>query len=257
MNATTKTILAGLVALFVFSAYSAAADAKKAAKEAVPAPAQEEAKPAEQAKPADAGGPAVDAVKAEIKERSKTSGSLDIFDSKTEKVRTLDMMSLSDAGSGKVTGEFRDTKTGDVVTVETMVTDGKVGDFTIVKAEPPKPVQQAKKDYTDQEIQDFMKEYIDTQSAGTGVYLLFDEKKKDMRKLEFVKLQEKVRRFGIIGISTAEFKEKDTGNTLLVDLNVENKKNGLEMTGVRIKSEVKGQGSATAAADKPNETATK
>jgi hypothetical protein len=233
-----RTLIIGIVVLVCCTGLSQAADE---AKPAAPAASGAEAQ--------NAGGPLADAVKAEIKNKSKTSGTLDVFDNKTQKVRTLDLIGLKETGKDTVTGDFRDTKTGDVVTAEVKVTNGKVGDFNIVKAEPPKPVQQAKKDYTDKELQDFMKEYIDTQAAGTGVFQLFDEKTKKMRQLQFVKLQEKVRRYGIIGISTAEFKEKDTGNTVLADINVENKKEGLEVTAVRIKNEVKnGGGSASAMA---------
>jgi len=268
---TLKTLTTGLIAMFVLSGLACAAENTNAAQEPAQALANEESKPANavkesaqapseaEAKPDDAknsGGPLVDAVKAEIKNKSKTSGTLDIYDNNTKKVRTLDVIGLKETAKDTVTGEFRDTKTGDVVTVEVKVADNKVGDFNITKAEPPKPVQQAKKDYTDQEIQDFMKEYITTQAAGTGVFLLFDEKIKKMRNLEFVKLQEKVRRYGIIAITTAEFKEKDTGDTILADVNVENKKEGLEVTAVRIKNIVKAGGAASAAASSAPVSAT-
>jgi hypothetical protein len=250
---TMKTFMTGCIGLFLFCGIAAAAENTNAVSEPAQALANQEAKPAdsakEEAKPADAkeaGGPLVDAVKAEIKNKSKTSGTLDIFDNKTQKVRTLDVIGLKETAKDTVTGDFRDTKTGDVVTVEVKVADNKVGDFNITKAEPPKPVQTAKKDYTDQELQDFMKEYISTQAAGTGTFQLFDEKTQKMRKMEFIKLQEKVRRYGIIGISTAEFKEKDTGDTILADMNVENKKEGLEVTAVRIKSIIKAGGSVPA-----------
>jgi hypothetical protein len=216
------------------------------AKDSAATPAAQETKTEAPSK--DSGGPLVDAVKAEIKNKSKTSGTLDIYDDKTQKVRTLDTIGLKQSGNDTVTGDFRDTKSGDVVTVEVKVTDNKVGDFKITNAQPPKPVKEAKKDYTDQELQDFMKDYISTQAAGTGTFQLYDEKSKKMRNLQFVKLQEKVRRYGIIGISTAEFKEKDTGNTVLADVNVENGKEGLNVTAVRIKNEVNGMGSGSAAA---------
>jgi hypothetical protein len=272
MNAI-RTFIIGLIVLFAYTGTSIAAEEAKAAADQAKAPADQAQAPADQAKapaeakaPADqaqapaasgnaddknAGGPLVDAVKAEIKNKSKATGTLDVFDNKTQKVRTLDVIGLKETAKDTVTGDFRDTKTGDVVTVEVKVADGKVGDFNILKAEPPKAAQQAKKDYTDKELQDFMKDYIDTQAAGTGVFQLFDEKTKKMRQLQFVKLQEKVRRYGIIGISTAEFKEKDTGNTILADINVENKKEGLEVTAVRIKNEVKNGGGSPSAMTTP------
>jgi len=253
---TVKTLMVGLVALFVFvfAGHAMAEETTNTAKD--PAAANTEAMPADEAAapavmPKDTPGtPAVEAVKAQIKEQSKASGTLDLFDDKLQKVRTLDMMDLKQDGD-KVTGHFRDTKSGDVVSVEVPFKDNKAGDFVITGAEAPQPVKTAKKDYTDQEVQDFMKDYLTTQAQGTGSFDLFDEKNQKMRHLEFVKLQEKVRRYGIIAISTAEFKDKDTGDTILADVNTENK-DGLNVTAVRIKNVIKGQAASDAAAPSPS-----
>ena len=208
-------------------------------------PAAMEEKPASVGTP---NGPVLDAVKAEIKNRSKTSGTLDIYDAKIDKVRTLDLMNLKetvaqDGDNQTATGDFRDTKSGDVVTIEIKITgmEGayQVGDFNITGAQAPQAVKAEKKDYTDEEIQNFMKEYITTQSQGTGTFDLYDEKLQKMRNLEFGKLQEKLRRYGIIAIATAEFKDKTSGDGVLADINVENQNTGLSVTAVRIKNVTK------------------
>jgi hypothetical protein len=248
MKAVRLSLIVLMLMCFTNQVWAARKDhAKDSGKQAAQALANEEMKPADSksetapASKADASTPNVEAVKSEIQNRKMTSGTLDIYDSKTDKVRTLDLMDLKEEGD-KVTGHFRDTKTGDVVSVQVKVTDGKVGDFEITGSEPAQALQEVKKDYSDQELKDFMKDYITTQSAGTGVFQLFDEKTQKMRQLEFVKLQDKVRRYGIIGITTAEFKEKDTGNTILTDVNVENGKEGLNVTAVRIKNVIKAGG---------------
>ncbi|GEM_PF-2133560 len=196
---------------------------------------------------AESQGKILEAVKAVIKGRSKSTGSMDIYDSKIEKVRNLDLMNLQptvakDGDDQVVTGDFRDTKSGDVVTLEIKVggVEGayEIKDTAITNAQAPQAVKEEKKDYTDEEIQNFMKDYITIQAQTTGTFDLFDEKLGKMRNLEFVKLDEKVRRYGVIGISTAEFKDKNSGDTVLVDVNTENK-NGLSVTAMRIKSTAK------------------
>lgn len=195
----------------------------------------------------DSQGNILEAVKAAIKDRSKTAGTLDIYDSKIEKVRNLDLMNLQptvtkDGDDEVVTGDFRDTKSGDVVTLAIKVAnaDGayKIKDTLITNAQAPQAAKEEKKDFTDGELQDFMKDYITAQAQTTGTFDLYDEKLEKMRNLELVKLDEKVRRYGIVGISTAEFKDKNSGDAVMVDVNTENK-NGLSVTAMRIKSVAK------------------
>ena len=185
----------------------------------------------------------LDAVKAAIKDRSKTTGSLDIYDGKAEKVRNLDLMDLQptigkDGDDQVVIGDFRDMKSGDVVTVEIKVaeTNGAydIKDTVITGAKAPEAAKEEKKDFTDAEIQSFMNEYVSTQAQTTGTFDLYDEKLAKMRNLELVKIDDKVRHYGIIGISTAEFKDKNSGDTVMVDVTTENK-GGLSVTAMRIK----------------------
>ena len=188
----------------------------------------------------------VDAVKADIKERRKASGKLDIFDGKTNKVRTLDLIefkagSKQDGDNEVVQADFRDTTTGDIVTMDIKVKKDNdvygVKEMLITNAVAP-TTKEVKKDYSDDELKSFMKDYIDTQSQATGTFDLYDEKAKKMRNLEFVSLDDKIRRYGIIAIATAEFKDKTTGDTVKVDVNAENK-DGLGITAMRLKGVTK------------------
>lgn len=185
----------------------------------------------------------LEAVKADIKERSKTTGRLDLYDGSINKVRTLDLIdykpeTTQDGDTTVVRGDFRDTSTGDVVSLDIKVVteNGAYGikDMVIASVKAPE-LKEAKSEYTDDEVKAFMQEYIDTQSQATGTFDLYDEKAKKMRNLQFVSLDEKLRRYGIIAIATAEFTDKSTGDVIKVDVNTENK-NGLSVTAMRLKS---------------------
>lgn len=185
----------------------------------------------------------LEAVKADIKQRSKTTGRLDLYDGSINKVRTLDLIdykpeTTQDGDTTVVRGDFRDTSSGDVVSLDIKVVteNGNYGiqDMVIASVKAPE-IKEAKSEYTDDEIKAFMQEYIDTQSQATGTFDLYDEKAKKMRNLQFVSLDEKLRRYGIIAIATAEFTDKNTGDVVKVDVNTESK-NGLSVTAMRLKS---------------------
>lgn len=185
----------------------------------------------------------LEAVKADIKQRSKTTGRLDLYDGSINKVRTLDLIdykpeTTQDGDTTVVRGDFRDTSSGDVVSLDIKVVteNGNYGiqDMVIASVKAPE-IKEAKSEYTEDEIKAFMQEYIDTQSQATGTFDLYDEKAKKMRNLQFVSLDEKLRRYGIIAIATAEFTDKNTGDVVKVDVNTENK-NGLSVTAMRLKS---------------------
>ena len=188
----------------------------------------------------------VDAIKADISERRKASGKLDIFDGTTNKVRTLDLIEFKpdpkqDGDMQLVQADFRDTTSGDIVTMDIKATKDNdvytVKEMTIASVAAP-AVKEVKKEYTEEEVKSFMQEYIDTQSQATGTFDLYDEKAQKMRNLQLVKLGEKLRRYGIIAISTVEFKDKNTGDTVMVDVNTENKE-GLSVSAMRLKSVTK------------------
>jgi hypothetical protein len=188
----------------------------------------------------------MDAIKADITERRKASGKLDIFDGTINKVRTLDLIEFKadpkqDGDMQLVQADFRDTTSGDIVTMDIKVTKDNdvytVKEMTIASVAAP-AVKEIKKEYTEEEVKSFIQEYIDTQSQATGTFDLYDEKTQKMRNLQLVKLGEKLRRYGIIAISTVEFTDKNTGDTVMVDVNTENKE-GLSVTAMRLKSVTK------------------
>lgn len=200
--------------------------------------------------------PAVaDVIKAEVTKRKKASGKLDLYDVQANKVRTLDLINLrpevkKDGDLSVVTGDFRDTSSGDVVALDIKLT-GDAGSYAVkemtIASVTAAPVQEIKAEYTDDEVKTFMKEYVDTQAQATGSFDLYDEKAKNMRSLELVKVDDKLRRYGIIAIATAEFKDKKTGDSVFVDINTENKE-GLSVTAMRLKSVKKAPAPAAPAA---------
>lgn len=200
--------------------------------------------------------PAVaDVIKAEVTKRKKASGKLDLYDVQANKVRTLDLINLrpevkKDGDLSVVTGDFRDTSSGDVVALDIKLT-GDAGSYAVkemtIASVTAAPVQEVKAEYTDDEVKTFMKEYVDTQAQATGSFDLYDEKSKNMRSLELVKVDDKLRRYGIIAIATAEFKDKKTGDAVFVDINTENKE-GLSVTAMRLKSVKKAPAPAAPAA---------
>lgn len=185
----------------------------------------------------------VDAIKSDISERRKSSGKLDIFDAETNKVRTLDLIEFKsgvkqDEDNEVVQADFRDTSSGDIVTMDIRIKKEDAGytvkEMVIAKVAGPQK-QEVKAEYSDEEVLAFMKDYIDVQSQATGTFDLYDEKTQKMRNLQFGNLDQKIRRYGIIAIATAEFTDINTGDTVTVDVNAENK-NGLAITAMRLKS---------------------
>jgi len=219
-------------------------------KAAAPAATEQAAESKEELDPAVA-----DVIKAEVTKRKKASGKLDLYDVQANKVRTLDLINLrpevkKDGDLSVVTGDFRDTSSGDVVALDIKLT-GDAGSYAVkemtIASVTAAPVQEIKAEYTDDEVKTFMKEYVDTQAQATGSFDLYDEKAKNMRSLELVKVDDKLRRYGIIAIATAEFKDKKTGDTVFVDINTENKE-GLSVTAMRLKSVKKAPAPAAPAA---------
>lgn len=217
---------------------------------AAPAATEQAAESKEELDPAVA-----DVIKAEVTKRKKASGKLDLYDVQANKVRTLDLINLrpevkKDGDLSVVTGDFRDTSSGDVVALDIKLT-GDAGSYAVkemtIASVTAAPVQEIKAEYTDDEVKTFMKEYVDTQAQATGSFDLYDEKAKNMRSLELVKVDDKLRRYGIIAIATAEFKDKKTGDTVFVDINTENKE-GLSVTAMRLKSVKKAPAPAAPAA---------
>ncbi|MCK5213765.1 MAG: hypothetical protein KAR05_00240 [Candidatus Omnitrophica bacterium] len=183
-------------------------------------------------------------IKANLAEKTKFSGTLDLYDAGNDVVRNLRMIGF--LNEVKNVGDlyferinYRDVNSGDVVTVDVTLkeVDGKldVTDYTIFKVERIKKEAVAeKKEFSDEEIHEAMREYIKAQARFTGSFDLFDEKKEGLRHLQFLEFKGAVRRYGILHISTAEFADKDAGEILDIDISAENQEGDLKVTKVKV-----------------------
>ncbi|MCA9409370.1 MAG: hypothetical protein KC733_11825, partial [Candidatus Omnitrophica bacterium] len=183
-----------------------------------------------------------------LKERTKYSGTLDIYDESIDGVRNLKKLSVAqeieknDNLYTKVI-DYRDLNEGVVVTVKIVVEeiDGEyeVKDPEIQTVHQKAMVESeegvAKKEFTDKDIQQAMKDYFDQKMKFTGTFDLFDPEQQKMKKLKLVKLDEQIRKFGVLNISSAEFKDQETGKTVMVDITIENKNGKLNVKNVREK----------------------
>ena len=188
-----------------------------------------------------------DVVKKHLQEKTKGSGTLDLFDEKIDAVRNLRMMESHDAvkkeeGLYVVPIDYRDIKTGAVVDVEVSAVNKDnawtvksidIKNITEIHAGDTAP--DANKEYSDNEIQDVMKKYLLQQAKFTGSIALFDGERKKMRNLELLQMSKEVRRLGAISISSADFKDKDSGEKVVVDVAVENQKGKLSVQSLRIR----------------------
>lgn len=192
---------------------------------------------------ADEAGDLKETVKKALWQRVRVTGTLDLFDAKINAVRHLKMMDFQgdvvqkgDQLSAVI--DYRDIDTGDVVTVNaTLAKKDSAWDVTetVIASVKEAPKVDENKVYSDAELQTFMNEYLQAQVKFTGTLMLFDEDRNKMRKLELVSLDGEVRRLGTLSISRATFKDKDSGETLGVDVTVENKKGKLSVQALRIR----------------------
>ena len=192
------------------------------------------------------------AVDQALNEKVIQSGTLDLYDAKIDQVRNLRKIKRHDEviegdGNYYVLIDFRDINTGDVVTVEAEVNeeDGEflTENFTIkdVQALNSGAASQEDQTYTDEQIQAFMKEYIVKQTEfNDGLLMLYDQDAEKMRNLKLLELNPEVRRLGILNSSSSTFQDADSGETLDIDIAVENKKGKLNIQALRIRNVRKG-----------------
>ena len=192
-----------------------------------------------------------DVVKKYLQEKTKASGTLDLFDDSSKVVRNLRMIETHpEVKKGDnlyaVPIDYRDIKTGAIVNVEIAVESkndvlsAKSAEIKrVTEVDADRGDQAAKKDFADNEIQDVMKKYLAQQAKFTGSVSLFDEDRGKMRNLDLIKLSEEVRRLGTLYISRADFKDKDSGQTLGIDVTVENQKGNLSVQSLRIREVIK------------------
>lgn len=192
---------------------------------------------------ADEAGDLKETVKKALWERVRVTGTLDLFDAKINAVRHLKMMDfhgklVPEGNQLKAVIDYRDIDTGDVVTVNAALVKKDSAwsvTETVIASVKEAPKVDENKVYSDAELQTFMNEYLQAQVKFTGTLMLFDEDRSKMRKLELVGLDGEVRRLGTLSISRANFKDKDSGENLGVDVTVENKKGKLSVQALRIR----------------------
>ena len=187
-----------------------------------------------------------------VKGLSIKSGTLDMYDEKASKVRNLRTMAFPETvtekdGAYVATIKYRDVRSGDIVNVDAVV-DSKatplaVKELKIVGVEKLKDEKKEgapAKEYTDAEVQTFMKTALDQQAKFTGSLMLFDEERNKMRTLQMVSLDSAVKRLGIFYSSRAELKDMESGDLVVVEVSTENKDGELNLQALRIR-EVKRQ----------------
>jgi hypothetical protein len=182
-----------------------------------------------------------------LDEKMKLTGKLDLYDSGLNKVRNLEYTNLREeiAQEGSLylaIIDFRDAETGELVEVKAVVEDkeGVLGfksqEILKVNPNPFLSPDQAAKVYSDEEVKDVMKKYLDQKSVFSGTFDIFDETAQKLRHLKFVNLKEEVRRFGILAIGTAQYEDAETQEKSDLDVTVENVLGVLNVQAVRIKN---------------------
>lgn len=87
---------------------------------------------------------------------------------------------------------------------------------------------------TSEDIRKTIKKYVEDESKDTGAFEIYDAETKQTRRLEFIKVHERVGKTGNYHYSCADFKDKNSGQMLDLDLDVESKNGKLNVVDVRI-----------------------
>lgn len=200
--------------------------------------------------PAGANSDLLEVAKDKLKERTMQSGTLDIYDSDKSQVRNLRLIAIKDIiekdGASLIVADYRDINSGDIVGVEADMVSAEE-DFLIkgVRIKGIHAVNEGAgeedKEYTDDEIQAFMMEYVERQGKFTdGKIMLFDKDNEKMRTLELNEIKKEVRRMGIFYSSSSKFTDVDTNDILDIDISVEKKNRKLKVQALRIRNVRKG-----------------
>ena len=181
-----------------------------------------------------------------LKQKTIQSGTLDLYDENFDKVRNLRVLEKSDEIKEQDAGymvayQYRDINEGDIVYVEFHVkADG--GDFSVQKIHLGKITKlnsgadDEQKEYSDEEIQAFMKDYIEKKTQFTdGKIMLYDEENEKMRNLALKEISPEVRRMGIFYSSGSQFVDADSGEILKIDISTENRDGKLSVQALRIR----------------------
>lgn len=162
-----------------------------------------------------------------LDERSKYTGTVDIYDADIDQVRNLKVMSVEGSAA-----TAKDTQSGDTV-VLAVNPDAK--EITITSVTPYEDIVDVDREFTDEEILAKMKSYFEQRSKMTGKFMQYDEAAGKMLNLEFVELDPALRKFGKLAISTATFNDPDSGKTHKIDITVSKKDGKLFVKSTKIK----------------------
>ncbi len=187
-------------------------------------------------------------IRSYLQEKTKFSGSLDIYDRDTDKVRNLKLINIRrDSLSGEgpeynIGADFRDVNSGDIMDVSIRLVEDAgaltVGEIAIkgvkYKKKEKDPALLNKK-FTDKEVKDYIQDHIAKYSKFGGTYGLFDKDNEVYRQLKLDNLGDQVRNFGVLYINTVEFVDDKTGDRVSVDITLQNKDGELDVKTVRIK----------------------
>jgi hypothetical protein len=183
----------------------------------------------------------------ELLKIKRQSGTLDLYDESSDRVRNLRLIRqqndmIERDGAYYISLDYRDIQEGDQVTVEAELRpadgDYAVAAFTIKDVRVlDRAAQETDRDYTDMEVQDFMRDYLEKQTQfNDGKLMLFDKDAGKMRSLELIMINEEVRRLGIYMSSSSQFNDVDSGEMVEIDISVENKKGRLNVQALRIRN---------------------
>jgi hypothetical protein len=87
--------------------------------------------------------------------------------------------------------------------------------------------------YTEEEVQDFMKDYLAQRAQFTGTFDIFDEKANSMRNLEIGSFKGKLRNFGSLYIATIEATDINTKDVVNLDITAQIKDGSLVVKTVK------------------------
>jgi len=95
--------------------------------------------------------------------------------------------------------------------------------------------QQTKKEHSKDDIRDAMKSFVEAQAQKTGGnFEVIDPDTNKTRRLQMVRVHERVGKTGDYYYSCADFKDVDTGEMLDLDLDVEDQNGSLKVVDVRL-----------------------
>ena len=194
-----------------------------------------------------------------VKEKSKVSGKWDMYDEKADFVRNLELVAIqpevkTEGDKHLVDANLRDFRSGDIVTVTCVIVgegnnlkieenqSSKVQKSSASGAEPPaaassaaQPAPPINPDDAQKIIKEKITGYVEKKSKFTESFDLYDQGANKMRRLEMSRIDDQARNFGVVFINRVEFKDKDSGQTVGVDFQLENGGGSLEIKSVNIK----------------------